>query len=273
MTATINTHQVATSHGTIMVEDNGKSGIPLVMIHGNSTSRRVFARQLQADLLSRRRIIALDLPGHGESENASQPERSYTRTGLADLVLELLASLDVREAVILGWSLGGHIGIQMLAQFPGAIGLIITGTPPVRPGGMSEGFRRVPQVGLPSKGSFSPAEAERFATMIFGAPVEPFLLEAILRTDSQFREVLFRAARAGDGLDQRAIVESCKVPIAVINGADDQLINLDYVDSPNYANLWSGRCHRLDGAGHAAFWHAAPRFNALVARFLSDVGA
>jgi len=263
---------ISTSHGSISVEDNGKSGVPLVMIHGNSTCRSVFVRQMQDEVLSQRRIIAFDFPGHGGSADAPEPERSYTRGGLADLALELLATLDVREAVILGWSLGGHVGIQMLAQWSGLIGLILTGTPPVGRGGMAQGFKTSPHQGLPSKGRFTRAEADRFARMIFGDPFPLFVRDAILRTDSRFRDILFGAVRAGEGLDQRAVVESSSTPIAVINGAEDPLINLDYVDSLDYANLWDGRCHRLGGGGHAAFWHDARRFNGLVARFLGDIG-
>ena len=264
---------IETSHGKIAVSDNGNPGVPLVMIHGNSTCHNVFARQMQDETLSHRRIIAFDLAGHGTSEDAADPERSYTRRGLTDLSLEVLSRLQVREAVILGWSLGGHIGIQMLAHLPGALGLIITGTPPIGPGGMAEGFVSAPQLSLPSQGRFSAAEAERFAGMIFGKPVEPFVVDAIARTDGRFREVLFRAVRAGEGLDQRAVVESSAVPVAVINGADDPLINLDYLDGLDYANLWDGQCYRLSGVGHAAFWHAAHDFNRLVARFLRDIGA
>jgi pimeloyl-ACP methyl ester carboxylesterase len=263
---------LSTSHGTIVVEDSGGSGLPMVMLHGNSTCRGVFARQTRDPVFAGRRIIAFDLPGHGDSADAADPERSYTRPGLTDLVIEVLALLHVREAVVLGWSLGGHIGIQMLSQFPGIAGLIITGTPPIGRGGMSEGFVTSPQRGLASRGSFSRTEAERFARMIFGEPVAPFVLDAIQRTDGRFREVLFGAVRAGEGRDQRSVVESSPVPLAVINGADDPLIKLDYLDSLDYANLWDGRCHRLGGMGHAAFWHAADQFNRLVARFLSDIG-
>ena len=56
-----------------------------------------------------------------------------------------------------------------------------------------------------------------------------------------------------------------------MNGAEDRLVNLDYVDSISYANLWEARCHRLDRAGHAPFWHASLEFNALVERFLIDL--
>jgi pimeloyl-ACP methyl ester carboxylesterase len=100
--------------------------------------------------------------------------------------------------------------------------------------------------------------------------VPSFLLAAIARADGQCRERLHQAARAGDGADQREAVECSPVLIAVVNGAADPLIKLDYVESVAFRKLWSGRCHRLDG-GHAPFWHAAAEFNDLVRQFLADV--
>jgi pimeloyl-ACP methyl ester carboxylesterase len=43
---------------------------------------------------------------------------------------EFLALIGVDRAVVFGWSLGGHIGLEMVSRFPGMLGLMITGTPP-----------------------------------------------------------------------------------------------------------------------------------------------
>ena len=50
-------------------------------------------------------------------------------------------------------------------------------------------------------------------------------------------------------MDQRLIVESSPVPLAVVNGDTDRFVNLDYFDTVAYANLWESRCHRLNGLG------------------------
>lgn len=267
------THRINTSHGSMAVEDNGRGGTPLVSIHGNSSSRAVFIRQACSRLAERHRIISFDLPGHGESGNAPDPMRSYTLPGLADGVVELLTDLGIEEAVVLGWSLGGHIGIEMLPRFPGVKGLIITGTPPVRPGALAEGFVASPSTGLAGRKHLSEIEIDQFGRAMFGEPVPSFLRGAIGRADGRFRERLFEAARAGEGLDQRVTVENSKVPIAVINGSDYPLIKLDYVDGIAFGNLWRGQCRRLSAIGHAPFWHAADEFNAILECFLNDVTA
>lgn len=205
-------YRVATSHGDLHVDDSGGDGPPLLMLHGNSSSCQVFARQLASPLPQTFRLIAFDLPGHGRSQDAISPARTYSRSGLADCALELLSRLGLRRAAALGWSLGGHVAIEMVARFDGLTGLVLTGTPPVRPGRMGEGFMAPPAYGLPGRARLTPAEVERFAAMMFGGSADAFLLEAIARTDERFRPQIFEAARTGDGADQRRVVEAAPFP-------------------------------------------------------------
>ena len=264
---------VETSHGVLAVEESGEGEIPLLLIHGNSSCRGVFRHQMQGRLAENYRLIAFDLPGHGQSSNAPDPIRTYTRPGLADAAIELLGRLGVTEAIIFGWSLGGHIAIEMVHRFPGMRALMITGTPPVGRNDMAQGFAGSPHSGLASRENLSEAEIETFLRAIFGTSAEPFLREAMARTDGRFRKRLFEAARAGEGVDQRLTVESMTIPIAVVNGAADGIVNLDYIDSVAYPNLWDGQCYRLAGAGHAPFWETPSAFNPILDRFLSDIAA
>jgi pimeloyl-ACP methyl ester carboxylesterase len=103
-------YRVETSHGSLAVEESGHGEIPLVMIHGNSYSRGIFRHQLHSSLSANHRLIAFDLPGHGESSDAPDPERTYTVEGLADAVVELLGKLGIANAIVLGWSMGAYVG-------------------------------------------------------------------------------------------------------------------------------------------------------------------
>jgi pimeloyl-ACP methyl ester carboxylesterase len=270
MTGSTRKYIAATSHGSIAVEESGRGGLPLLLIHGNSSCRGVFRKQLQGRLAENHRLIAFDLPGHGESTDAPDPIRSYTRPGLADAVIELLGKLGVTEAAVFGWSLGGHVGVEMMSRFPGMRGLMISGSPPVGRNNMAQGFVASPHSGVAGRQELSLAEIDAFARAMFGNPVVPFIRDAVARTDGRFRKRLFEAARAGEGVDQRLTVETSLVPLAVVNGAADPLINLDYFNTVTYANLWEGSCHRLAGLGHAPFWHASA-FDPVLQRFLSDL--
>lgn len=131
---------IVTSHGSLAVEDTGGSGVPVLLIHGNSFCSGVFRNRMQGQMAKEHRFIAFDLPGHGQSSDATDPQRTYTLPGLADAAVELLDKLGVVEAIVFGWSLGGHIGIEMIQRFAGMRGLMISGAPPVGPNHLSQGF-------------------------------------------------------------------------------------------------------------------------------------
>ena len=76
-------HELSTSHGSIVVEEAGDGDLPVLLIHGNSLSREVFRKQLGGALSRKYRLVAFDLPGHGESGDALDASRTYTRPGLA----------------------------------------------------------------------------------------------------------------------------------------------------------------------------------------------
>jgi pimeloyl-ACP methyl ester carboxylesterase len=268
---------ILTSHGHLAVEESGEGRVPLVMIHGNSFCRGVFRHQLEGAFAANHRIITFDLPGHGESSDSSTPLPTYTRVGLAEAVIEFLDKLGVEEAVVLGWSLGGHVAMEMAPRFSGMRGLMIVGAPPVGPKTMRLGFNASPQMGLAGKEDLSQAEIEAFVHGIFGNSAEPFLFDAISRTDRRVRKRLFEALRAEAqdteaGPDVHEVIGTMRIPMAVVNGAEDSIVNLDYFDTVSYGNLWEGKCHRIANAGHAPFWQTPAAFNPILERFLYTLG-
>jgi pimeloyl-ACP methyl ester carboxylesterase len=271
MNASTRSYKVSTSHGLLAVEECGPAnGFPVLLIHGNSTCRGVFQYQMQSKLAEKYRLIAIDLPGHGESSDAPDFMVTYTMSGLAGAVVELLEKIEINELVIFGWSLGGHIGIALLPRLPQLKGLMITGTPPIPRDGFAQGFKGSPQTGSASRQEMTIADAEAFTKHILKR-TEPFLLEAVIRADGRFRKRVFEAAREGREVDQRVTVTESTIPLAVVNGGDDPIVNLDYFDTVPYGNLWQGKCQRLEGLGHAPFWEAPAVFNPVLESFLKDV--
>jgi pimeloyl-ACP methyl ester carboxylesterase len=127
------------------VTDAGSGGFPLLMLHGSGMSRHAFDRQLNSALANRHRLVAIDLPGHGETANAADPATGYTITGLAQFVADAMKAMEIDRAAIFGWSLGGHVAIEMMAAYPECVaGTMITGAPPVGRGpiAMLRGFLR-----------------------------------------------------------------------------------------------------------------------------------
>ncbi len=266
---------IPTSIADIAVQDSAGAGPAVLLIHGNSSCKEVFRRQFESPLAQEFRLVAIDLPGHGASGDARDPASGYTLAGYATAAIEVLRALEISKVAVFGWSLGGHVALDMISRFAGLTGVMICGTPPV-PGGMEGvalGFQASEHMALAGAGEWTADETEAYAraTAGAGAPFEPFMLAAAARTPGLARQTFFANALSGTVDDQRRIAETSKVPLAIVNGAEDAFINAAYFDTVRYANLWDGKVHRLAGVGHAPFWQAPERFYPLLERFVRDV--
>lgn len=266
---------VSTSQARIRVRQSGGVGLPLVMLHGNGSSDAVFRRQFDSPLSESHRLIAINLPGHGASGDAFDPDPTYTPTGLAKTIGETLDKLAIRRAAIFGWSLGGHVAMELAGFHPAVAGLFLVGAPPVPPGslGLLRGFHANFDLLLTSKKTFTERDVERFARLCFGDHADADFLAAIRRSDGRLRANFVKSMLRGDGMDQRRFVETTSIPTAILNGAVDPFVRLNYIDGLSYGNLWRQRCHVFPATGHAPFWHAPQLFNPLLAAFAADVAA
>lgn len=261
---------VQTQRGAIAFTDSGGAGPPLLMIHGNSSRREAFSRQFESPLADVCRMVAIDLPGHGESDNARDPARAYRLGGFAETVREAIAALGLDRPAVLGWSLGGHIAMEMAAGGADLSGLMLVGAPPVAPGllGMMRGFRSEFDLFLASKSVLTPREATRFAAVCFGGAAEPIFVDAVRRTDRLVRPTVSRCFIAGRAADERRLMAETDIPVAIVNGAAEPFARLDYLAQLSYATLWQDRTFVIQGAGHAPFYEQPDAFNLLLAGFL-----
>lgn len=109
---------------TLYYETYG-TGEPLLLLHGNSQSIYAFAKQIP-NLAKKYKVIAVDTRGQGRSTDKSQGPLSYDQ--FADDMKQLLDSLHISKANVLGWSDGGNTGLIMAIKYPAYINkLAVTG--------------------------------------------------------------------------------------------------------------------------------------------------
>jgi pimeloyl-ACP methyl ester carboxylesterase len=194
-----------------------------------------------------------------------------------DAAVQIMRALGFQKYAVLGWSLGGHIGLEMMKSSRDVIGLMISGTPPMGRGdaGMQEAFVPSRHMTLAGQRYFSDEEIDAYsrATCGVNAPFESFLRDAVARTDGRAREISSSHFRKQVGYNQREAAENSEVPLAIVNGADDEFINHDYIASLNYRNLWEGEVYSLPGIGHAPFWEVPEQFDPHLIRFVESVHA
>ncbi len=114
-----------------------EAGPPLVLIHGLFLSHHMFDRLIER--LPDRRVIALDLRGHGRSSRPLEAYR-YSWASLGEDVVAVLDHLGIDRAVVAGLSLGAGVTVGLAHTHPERLAGMIVEMPVL---GRSEGVARV----------------------------------------------------------------------------------------------------------------------------------
>jgi pimeloyl-ACP methyl ester carboxylesterase len=101
-------------HGHRVIYRVAGSGPPVVLIHGMVNSSRHWER-VALELADRYTVIAPDLLGHGDS---AAVRGDYSLGAHAASIRDLLATIGIDRATVVGHSLGGGVAMQFFYQFP-----------------------------------------------------------------------------------------------------------------------------------------------------------
>ncbi len=112
-----NKSDVARVNGIELAYQVVGEGEPLILLHGGFGSVEMFGPNV--DLLAAgRQVIGVDLQSHGRSPATDRPMRFET---MADDIEALIRSLGFERAAIMGFSLGGAVGLRTAIQHPDVV--------------------------------------------------------------------------------------------------------------------------------------------------------
>lgn len=115
------------SDGTRLAYQDRGSGRPIVFVHGWTGFGDVWDYQV-LDLADRFRVITVDLRGHGSSD---KPWGDYGYDTMCDDLSQLMNQLELQDVTLVGWSMGGHIGLKYVQTVGTPVTrLVITGSGP-----------------------------------------------------------------------------------------------------------------------------------------------
>jgi 3-oxoadipate enol-lactonase len=103
--------------GEFMVRDSGGDGPTVLLLHGWMVSADINWWRMYEPLARRHRVIAVDHRGHGRGLRTYPP---FRLADCSDDAAALLRHLDVRDAVVVGYSMGGPI-TQLMARDHGDV--------------------------------------------------------------------------------------------------------------------------------------------------------
>ncbi len=222
------------------------AGEPVILVHGLAASARWWRRNIPA-LAARHQVYLVDLPGFGALH------RHRPRLVLAEAATWLLAwmgAAGLREAHLVGHSMGGYICLRLAASRPEAVRRLVLVAP----------------AGLPV-GRSLPGYLPPLLTVVRQAPVPflPLLVHDALRAGPV---AFLRAARDLLAEDVREDLASIVAPTLLVWGERDPLVP-PALAAVLRREIPHSRLLLLGEAGHVPMFERPEEFNAALLAFLA----
>lgn len=134
------------------------TGEPLVLLHGAFFNIELWGSILSG-LAADRQVIAVELQGHGHTADIDRP---FSYEQFADDVAALMEHLDVDQADVVGYSMGGNTALQVAIRHPDLVRKLVAVSANYRTDGMYPELMEVIQSLTPDAFAGSPPEAAYF---------------------------------------------------------------------------------------------------------------
>lgn len=257
-------------------------GPPVVLLHGiGLDAATVSWKHTIPHLAGNRRVLALDLPGHGESD---KPPVRYTTEYYQDVLAGFLSALDLDRPDVVGISMGGAIALGHALESPAGVGRLVLAD--------SYGLGEDAYWRKPACLALRTPFMDRFIWSSFGASrrtVERSLRGITEKTPDAFVEDVYDAIqRPGVGRTvsswQRSEFRARGLKTSYLDRLSELRIRtlLVHGDSdPLVPATWSERAGEripesevqiFENCGHWPTRERPARFNSVLARFLSRAG-
>ena len=246
----------------------GKGSKYIIFLHGNSLSSETFRFQLEDPFFKDYNLLAIDFPGHGKSAWSDNKEKDYSLFGFRDVVVELIQELKIKDFIFAGHSFGGHVAVECLPLLDNCKGILIWGTTPITlPMDTSQLFLPNPDMGLLFKQELSKEELAKYGKIILNDDNKEFIIKIVEKADPQFRSYLPQSFASVKLSDEIAILKSTGIPVAILHGLDDPIINKDYLDKLSLPNIWKKEILLFENSGHAIQLDNPVEFNQTLIEF------
>jgi len=269
----------------------GGNGSPLVLVHGLGSSAAVEFYYNLEPLAAHHRVIAIDLPGFGQSE---KPVLAYTIDVFVKAVSDLMALEGVPRAAVMGVSMGGRVALGLALTAPETVErLVLVDALGVGPPRRVLAYRILLTKGLGEltlSGTaralrrMNPATIRRFWGWYLNRPGRVDSIwsnqriadHGALLSRREYRAAYLSALRsiAGmrslrDGVVVDARLPELRMPTLLVWGRHDHIFPPSHAESA-LKRLPNGRVEIFEDSGHTHQMEEPDRFNRLVLDFLKE---
>lgn len=244
------------------------SGHPLVMIMGYGSTMNLWEPALIESLAAHYQVIVFDNRGMGLTETGS---RDFSLEQFADDTAGLLDTLGLKQAYVLGWSMGSLIAEELTLRHPGTAGKLILYASYCDPAMFPPSGEVVQQL---TDTSGTPEERGiRFVSLLFpaawlqahGDRVKEVFYRPQGTIDPQSTARQAQAMGEWKGCCDR--LDGIQVPALIMTGSDDVITppeNAQYLAE----QIAGAHLVTIDGTGHGLMFQEPSRFVEAVTDFL-----
>ena len=257
----------------LRVLDTGGGPATLLLLHGLSASHDIWEHVVD-EFADRYRIVAPDLPGHGES---AKPDAPYTIDFYAGVVRSLARELGIDEAVVGGSSLGGKIALELACWYPRFVRALVLAAPAgeyargLRPFGKAiEVLSRPPVMRMALERALEQTFYDRSRV---GHVTRRKILAARLEAPD-FAEFARAIARSVGGVLAAEVqpLHLVTQPVLAVWGRQDRIVPIHRSEALARA-IPHAQLRIVDRCGHIAMLEQPSEFNRHVTAFLASLDA
>ncbi len=253
----------------LAVQEHGATdGTAIVFVHGLLGSRINWDAQLADVRLQRYRLITYDLRGHGTSGRPAAASAYQDGMRWADDLAAVLKAANARQAVLVGWSLGGAVISNYLSRYgdTGLAGVVyVDGVIELR----AEQLGAHPAVyrNLVSPDLRTHLQAvQDFLRLCFATQPPVPVFETLLANASLASWDMQRAVQ-GMSIDVGGL-QRTRLPVLLMYGARDALVATEPTVARARQLQPRAQTVLYPDAGHAPFLEDSARFNQDLLRFV-----
>lgn len=248
----------------LSLEREPEAAAPVILlIHGSGVNARYWVDQLRG--LGAARVLALDLPGHGESDDTARQSLEHH----ADVAAGFIDALGVAPVIAVGHSLGGAVALALAARHAAAVqGLVLLSTCARLPSSNVSAQWLLPLLPRAVRTAlfFMTAQGLLFASSASGRVVGLGMQE--LRACRP--ETLARDVAISRSMNLTAVAKALRVPALVLCGSRDQ-ITPPALSTELHTLIAGSRLRIVQGAGHMVLMEAPGVVNREIQTFVDAV--
>lgn len=244
---------------SLAYEQAGRGDPPLLFVHGLACHRGFWAAQIRC-FARRRRVVAVDLRGHGESD---APHQAYTVASFADDLAWMSGQLELDRPVVIGHSLGGLIALELAGAAPDRVAAAALIDSVLLAGGDRSAVVHALVRGL--RGADPPATLRAYFEGFFGPYDDParkaWIVDEATKTPPHVTSSVWEESVSWD---DAAALERCRVRLLYLDAGTP---NADLARASELGReLMIGR---TIGSGHFSPLEVPDQINAMLGRFIA----